>query len=159
MLKILQSRFQPKLLNQELPDVQAGFRKGRKTRDKIANICQIIEKSKEFQKNIYFCFTDYLKVFDYVDHTKLWRSLKKIRLPDHLTLSPEKPVCRQKNNSQNCIWSNRLAPNWERSTSRLYIVILFNLYADCIMQNSNKLESRLQGEISLTLDMQMKTLS
>ena len=98
MLKILQTRLQ-QYVNHEIPNVQAGFRKGRGTRDQIANICWIIEKSKEFQKNIYFCFTDYLKVFDYVDHTKLWKSLKKIRLPDNLTLSPEKPVCRSKNNS------------------------------------------------------------
>ena len=66
MLKILQSRFQPKLLNQEVPDVQAGFRKGRKTRDQIANICWIIEKAREFQKNIYFCFIDYAKVFAWI---------------------------------------------------------------------------------------------
>ena len=126
MLKILQSRFQ-QCVNQELPDVQAGFRKGRKNRDQIANICWIIEKAKEFQKSIYFCFIDYLKVFDYVDHTKPWKSLKKIRIPDHLTLSPEKPLCRLRSNSYNCTWNNGLAPTWERSTSRLYIVTLFNI--------------------------------
>ena len=72
-------------MNHELPDVQAGFRKGRGTRDQIANICCIIEKAREFQKNIYFCFTDYAKAFNCVDHNKLWKILKKMGLPDHLT--------------------------------------------------------------------------
>ena len=72
-------------MNYELPDVQAGFRKGRVARDQIANICWIIEKAKEFQKNIYFCFIDYAKVFDCVDHNKLWKILKKMGIPDHLT--------------------------------------------------------------------------
>ena len=75
MLKILQARLQ-QYVNRELPDVQAGFRKGRETRDQIANICWIIEKAREFQKNIYFCFIDYAKAFDYVDHNKLWKILK-----------------------------------------------------------------------------------
>ena len=70
--------------NQELPDIQAGFRKGRGTRDQIANICWIIEKAKEFQKNIYFCFLDYAKAFDYVDHNKLWKTHKNCGIPDHL---------------------------------------------------------------------------
>ena len=72
MLKILQARLQ-QYMNCELPDVQAGFRKGRETRDQIANICCIIKKAREFQKNIYFCFTDYAKAFDYMDHNKLWK--------------------------------------------------------------------------------------
>ena len=84
MLKILQARFQ-QYVNQKLSDVQAGFRKGRRTRDQIANICLIIEKAGEFQKNIYFCFIDYAKAFDYVDHNKLWKILKEIGIPDHLT--------------------------------------------------------------------------
>ena len=71
-------------MNRELPDVQAGFRKGRGTRGQIANICWIIEKSKRILKNIYFCFIDYAKVFDYVNHNKLWKILKEIRIPDHL---------------------------------------------------------------------------
>ena len=71
--------------NCELPDVQAGFRKGRGTRDQIANICWIIKKAREFQKNIYFCFIDYLKAFDCVDHNKLWKILKERGIPDHLT--------------------------------------------------------------------------
>ena len=84
MLKILQARLQ-QYVNYELPYVQAGFRKGRETRDKIANICWIIKKAREFQKNIYFHFFDYTKAFDSVDHNKLWKILKEIGLPDHLT--------------------------------------------------------------------------
>ena len=84
MLKILQARLQ-QYMNRELPDIQAGFRKGRGTRDQIANICWIIEKSREFQKNIDFCFMDYAKAFDCVDHKKLWKILQEMGIPDHLT--------------------------------------------------------------------------
>ena len=84
MLKILQVRLQ-QYVNCELPGVQAGFRKGRGTRDQIANICWIIEKAREFQKNSYFCFIDYAKAFDCVDHNKLWKILKEMGIPDHLT--------------------------------------------------------------------------
>ena len=84
MLKILQARLQ-QYVNCELPDVQAGFRKGRGTRDQIANICWIIEKAREFQKNICFCFVDYAKAFYCVDHNKLWKILKQMGIPDHLT--------------------------------------------------------------------------
>ena len=83
ILKILQARFQ-QCVNWELPDVQAGFRKGRGTRDQIANIHWIIEKAREFRKNIYFCFTDYAKAFDCVYHNKLWKILKKMEIADHL---------------------------------------------------------------------------
>ena len=72
-------------MSRELPDIQAGFRKGRGTRDQIANICSIIKKAREFQKNIYFCFIDYAKTFDCVDHNKLWKILKEVGIPDHLT--------------------------------------------------------------------------
>ena len=84
MLKILQARLQ-QYMNHELPDVQAGFRKGRGTRDQIANIRWIIEKAREFLKSIYFCFIDYAKAFDCVDHNKLWKILKEMGIPDHLT--------------------------------------------------------------------------
>ena len=84
MLKILQARLQ-QYVNRELPDVQAGFRKGRGTRDQIANIHWIFEKAREFQKNIYFCFIDYAKAFDYVDHNNLCKILKEMGIPDHLT--------------------------------------------------------------------------
>src|SRR5574339_135762 len=83
MLKILQARLQ-QYANRELPDVQAGFRKGRGTRDQIANICWILEKAREFQKNIYFCLIDYAKAFDCVDHNKLQKILKEMGIPDHL---------------------------------------------------------------------------
>ena len=97
MLKILQARLQ-QYVNRELPDVQVGFRKGRGTRDQIANTLWIIEKAREFWKNIYSCFVDYAKVFDCVDHNKLWKILQEVGIPDHLT----------------CLWS----------MSRLYIVTL-----------------------------------
>ena len=84
MLKIPQARLQ-QYVNCELPDVQAGFKKGMGTRHQISNICWIIEKAREFQKNIYFCFIDYAKAFDYVDHNKLWKILKEMEIPDHLT--------------------------------------------------------------------------
>ena len=83
MLKILQVSLQ-QYVNQKLPDVQVGFRKGRETRDQIANILWIMEKAREFQKNIYFCFIDYAKAFDCVDHNKLWKILKEMGIPDHL---------------------------------------------------------------------------
>ena len=88
MLKILQSRLQ-QYVNHELPDAQAGFRKGRGTRDQMANIHWIIEKAREFQKNIYFCFIDYAKAFDCVDHNKLWKILKEMGIPEHLIASWE----------------------------------------------------------------------
>ena len=119
MLKILQARLQ-QYMNQELPDVQAGFRKGRGTRDQIANICWIIEKTREFQKSV--CFIDYTKAFDCVGHNKLWKILKELGLPDHL-------ICLLRNlyagQEATVItgWNNGLLPNWKRRTSRLYIVI------------------------------------
>ena len=84
MLKILQARLQ-QYVNRELPDVQAGFRKGRGTRDQVANVRWIIKKAREFQKNIYLCFIDYTKAFDCVDYNKLWEMLKEMGIPDHLT--------------------------------------------------------------------------
>ena len=115
MLKIFQVRLQ-QFVNQEL-----GFRKSGGTRDQIANICWIIEKAKGFQKNIYVCFIDYPKTFDCVDHNKLENSSRdeNTRPP---YLPPEKPVCRSRSNNKNQTWNNGLVPNWEKSTSRLYIV-------------------------------------
>ena len=89
-LKILKAKLQ-QYVKGEFPDVQVGFRKGRRTRDQIANICWIIEKATEFQKNIYFCFIDYAKAFDCVDHNKLWKILKELGIPD--------PVCTSGSNS------------------------------------------------------------
>ena len=122
MLKILQARLQ-QYVNHELSDVQAGFRKGRGTRDQIANIHWIIEKARKLQINIYFCFTDYATTFDCVDDNsgkffKRWPSSP----PE---LPPEKSVCKSRSNSLNGTWNNRLVPNRKRSTSRLYIVTLF----------------------------------
>ena len=98
ILKILQARLQ-KYVNYEIPDFQVGFRKGRGIRDQIANICWIIEKTREFQKNIYFCFIDYAKAFDCVDHNTLRRILKEMGIPDHLICYTEKSVCRSGSNS------------------------------------------------------------
>ena len=122
MLKILQARRQ-QYVNHELPDVQAGFGQGRGARDHIANICWIIEKAREFQKNIYFRFIDYAKAFDCVDHNELPKILRdgNTRSPD---LPPEKSVCRAGSNSYYWTWNNRLLPNHERSTIRLNIVTL-----------------------------------
>ena len=116
MLKILQTRLQ-QYVNCELPDVQAGFIKGRGTRDQIANICWIIKKAREFHKNIYFFFIDYAKAFDCVDHNQLWKILKEMGIPDHLT-------CLLRNLYAGQEATVRQVPNRKRSMSRLYIVTL-----------------------------------
>ena len=122
MLKILQARLQ-QYVNCELPDVQAGFRKGSRTRDQIANIHWIIEKAREFQKNIYFCFTDYSKAFDCVDHKKLWKILKEMGIPDHLTCLLRNRYAGQEATVRTG-HGTRLFANRKKSTSRLYIVTL-----------------------------------
>ena len=122
MLKFLQSRLQ-QYVNREFPDVQAGFRKGRVTRDRIANICWIMEKAKEFQKNIYFCFTDYAKAFDCVDHNKLWKILQEMGIPDHLTCLLRNLYVGQEATLSTGHGTTEV-PNRKRSTSRLYIVTL-----------------------------------
>ena len=109
-------------MNHEHPDVQAGFRKGRGTRDQIANILWLIEKAREFQKNIYFCFIDYTNAFDCVDHDKLWKTLQKMGIRDHLTCLLRNLYAGQEATVRT--WNNGLVPNWERNTSRLYIVTL-----------------------------------
>ena len=113
-------------MNYELPDVQAGFRKGRGARGQTANIANI-EKARAFQENIYFCFIDYTKAFDCVDHNKLWKILKVMGIPDHLTCFLRNLYAGQEATvrTRHGTWNNRLVPNWERSTSRLYIVTLF----------------------------------
>ena len=98
MLKILQARLQ-QYVNWEPPDVQTGFRKGRGTRDQIANIHWIIEKIREFKRNIYFCFIEYTIAFDCVDHNELWKILQEMGTPDHLICLLRKPVCRSRSNS------------------------------------------------------------
>ena len=123
MLKILQARLQ-QYVNRELPDAQAGFRKGRGTRDQIANIRWIMEKAREFQKNIYFWFIDYVKAFDCVDHNKLRKILKEMGIPDHLTCLLRNLCMQIRKQQLELEWNNRLVPNRERSMSRLYAVIL-----------------------------------
>ena len=117
MPQILQATLQ-QYIDWELPNVQTGFRKGRGIRDQIANIRWVIEKAREFQKNIYFYFTDYAKAFDCVDHRKNVESSSRDGNTRPLYLLPEKSVCRSR--------SNGLVPNWERSTSRPYIVTLLH---------------------------------
>ena len=123
MLKILQASLQ-QYMNCEPPDGQAGFRKGTGTRDQIANICWIIEKAREFQKNIYFCFIDYAKAFDCVDHNKLWKILKEMGIPDHLTCLLRNLYAGQ----EATVRSGNGTTDWfqigKRSTPRLYIVTL-----------------------------------
>ena len=112
-------------MNRELPDVQPRFRKGRGTRDQIANLRWIIEKARGFQKNIYFFFIDYAKAFDCVDHNKLWKILKEMGIPDHLTCLLRNLYAGQEATVRTVrIWNNRLVPNRKRSMSRLYIVTL-----------------------------------
>ena len=156
-------------MNRELPDVQAGFRKGRGTRDQIANIHWIMEKAREFQKNIYFCFVDCAKAFECVDHNKLWKILKET-IPDHLTC-----LLRNLYGGQEAIVRNgQETTDWFQIGKGIHqgcilSPCLFTLYTEYIMQNArldeaqagikiagrNMLESRLQGEISITSDMQM----
>ena len=122
-------------MNRELPDVQAGFRKGRGIRDQIVNISWIIEKAREFQKNIYFCFTHYAQTFDCVDHNKLWKTVKEMEIPDYFACPWE--TCMQVKKQQKLTWNNRKVQKWERSMSILHIsTCLFNLYSECIMWNS-----------------------
>ena len=122
MLKILQSRLQQYMIH-EFPDAQVGFRKDRGTRDRIAIICWIIEKARDFQKNIYFCFIDYAKAFDGVEHNKLWKILKEMGIPDHLTC-PLRTIYAGQEATVRTGHGNRLVPNRKRSMSRLYSVTL-----------------------------------
>ena len=136
MLKILQARLQQYVNLSELPDVQAGFREGRGTRYQIANIRWIIQKEREFQKNMYFCFIDYAKATDFVDHNKLWKILKKIGIPDHVTCLLRNLYADQEATVRTRHGTTGLVPNQKRSTSRLHLVTLFNLYAEYIMRNA-----------------------
>ena len=134
MLKILQARLQ-QYVNHELPDVQAGFRKGRGTRDQIANICWIIRKAREFQKNIYFCFIDYAKAFDCVDHNKLWKTQRdgNTRPPD---LPLEKPVCGQEATVRTGHGTTDWFPIGKGVRQGCILSpCLFNLYPEYIMRN------------------------
>ena len=136
MLKILQARIQ-QYMNHELPDVQAGFRKGRGTRHQIANICQIFETAKEFQKNIYFCFIVDAKAFYCVDHNKLWKILKEMGIPDHLSFllrnlyAGQKATVRTGNGTTNCVQIRKGV-----CQGCILSPCLFNLYTEYIMQNA-----------------------
>ena len=159
MLKILQARLH-QYMNHELSDVQAGFRKGRRTRHQIANICWIAKKAREFQKNIYFCFIDYSKAFDCVDHNKLWKILQEMGIPDHLTCLLRNLYAGQ----EGTVRTGHGPTDWFQigkgvCQGCMLSPCLFNFYAKYIMQNASwmkhKLESRLPGEISITSDMHM----
>ena len=142
MLKILQARLQ-QYMNQELPDVQAGFRKGRGTRDQIANICWIIKKAREFQKSIYFCFIDYAKAFDCVDHNKLWNILKEMGIPGHLTHF----LINLYTGQEATVRIGYGTTDWLRIgkgvyQGRILSPCLFNLYTEYIMRNAGLEEAQ-----------------
>ena len=144
MLKILQARLQ-QYVNHELPDVQAGFRKGRGTRDKIANIHWIIEKAREFQKNMYFCFIDYTKAFDCVDHNRLWKILQEMEIPDHLT-RPLRNLCA---GQETIVRTRHGTKDWFQIGKGVHqgcilSPYLFNLYAEYIMRNAGWIKHRLE---------------
>ena len=153
MLKILQARLQ-QYMNRELPDIQAGFRKGRGIRHQIANIHWIIQKAVEFQKNTDFCFIDYAKTFDCVDHNKLWKILKEMGIPDHLTCllrnlyAGQEATVRTRHGTMDWFQIGKgICQGWILSPR------LFNSYAEYNMRNAglkHKLESRLLGETSDT---------
>ena len=136
MLRSLQARLK-QYVNCELPDVQAGFRKDRRTRDQITNICWIIEKAREFQKNIYFCFIDYARAFDPVDHNKLWKILKEMGIPDHLTCllrnlyAGQEATVRTGHGTTDCFQIGKRV-----CQGCILSLCLFNFYAEYIMRNA-----------------------
>ena len=136
MLKILQARLQQHM-NHELPYVQGGFRKGRGTRGQIDNICWIIKKAREFQKNIYFCFIDYTKAFDCMEHNKLWKILQEMGIPDHLTCLLRNPYAVQ----EATVRTGHGTTDWFQigkgvCQDCILSPCLFNLYAEYIMRNA-----------------------
>ena len=149
-------------MNRELSDIQAGFRKGRGTRDQIANICWIMEKAKEFQKNISFCFIGYAKAFDCVDHNQLWKILQEMGLPDHLTCLLRNLYAGQEATGR----TGHGTTDWFQigkgvRQGSILLPGLFNFYAEYIMRNAGLEETQAgikiagPGEISITSDMQM----
>ena len=142
MLKILYARFQH-YTNQEIADVQAGFRKGRGARDQIAYICFIIEKAREFQKNIYLCFINYAKAFDCVDHNKLWKAFKEMGIPDHLTCLLRNLYAGQ----EATVRTLYVTTDWFKTEKGIWqgcllLPCLFNPYAEHIMRNARLDESQ-----------------
>ena len=156
MLKILHTRLQ-QYMNCELPDVQAGFRKGRGTRDQIANIRWLIKKAREFQKNTYLCFLDYIKDFDCVDHNKLWKILQEMGIPDHLTCLLRNLYAGQ----EATVRTGHGTTDWfqirkgVRQGCILLPCLTYMQSTSCEIPGwmKHKLESRLLGEISITPDM------
>ena len=136
MLKILQGSLQ-QYVNQELPDVQVGFWRGRETRDQIAKICWILEKAKEFQKNIYSCFIDCMKAFDCVDHNKMWEILQGMGISDHYLPPKKSPVCRSRSNNENWTWNKTDSkPGKEYAKAVNCHPAYFNVYVEYIMWNA-----------------------
>ena len=159
MLKILQARLQ-QYMNCELPDVQAGFRKDRGARDQIVSIRWIVERAGEFQKNIYFCFIDYAKAFDCVDQDKLWRILKEMGIPDHLTcLLRNLYIGQEAVIRTGCGTTDRFQIGKGVRQACILLPCLFNFYAECVMQNAGLDEAQaginFAKRTSITLDMQM----
>ena len=165
MLKILQARLQ-QYANRELSVVQVGFRKGRGTRDQIANICWIMEKAREFQKNIYICFTDYTKAFDCVDYNKLWKILKEMGIPEHLTCllrnlyAGQEATVRTGHGTTDWFQIGKGVSQKESKGVSVYCHPAYLTYmqstsGETLGWKKHKLESRLPGEISITSDMQM----
>ena len=160
MLKLLQARLQ-QYVNCELPDVQAGFRKGRGTRDQTANIRWTIEKATEFQKKIYFCFIDDAKDFDCVDHSKMWKILQETEIPDHLTCFLRNLYTSQ----ESTVRTGHGTTDWFQIRKGVYIKTVYYhpAYLTCMQSTSckmpgwmkHKMESRLPGQISITSDMQI----
>ena len=147
-------------MNRELPDVPAGFRKGRGIRDQIANIRWIVKKAREFQKNIEFCFNDYAKAFDCVDHNKLWKILKEMGIPDHLTCLLRNLYAGQ----EATVRTGHGTTDWSQIGKEvrqgcILLPCLFNLYAEYIMRSAGLEETqagiKIAGRISVTSDMQM----
>ena len=159
MLKLLQAMLQ-QYMKRELPDVPAGFRKGRGTRDQIVNICWIMEKWRECQKNIYFCFIDCSKAFDCVDHNKLWKILKERGVPDHLTClltnlyAGQEATVRTGHGTTD--WF-QIGKEYVRAVycHPAYLTSMQSTSWETLGWKKHKLESRLPGEISITSDMQM----
>ena len=147
-------------MNCELPDVQVGFRKGRGTRDQTANTCWIIEKVREFQKNIYFCFIDYAKAFDCVDQSKLWKILKEMGIADHLTCllrnlyTGQEATVGTRHGTMDC---SRLGKEYIKAVYCHLAYLISMQTTSCRMLDwmRHKLESRLQGGIPITSDMKM----
>ena len=159
MFQILQARLQQYIIH-ELPDVQAGFRKGRGTRDRIANTCRVIKKAKEFQKNIYFCFIDHAKAFDCVDRNKLWKILKEMGIPDHLTCllrnlyTGQEATVRTGHKQWN---DSKLGKEYIKPVHCHPAYLTYIQSTTCEMPGwmKHKLQSRLMRKISITSDMQM----